>query len=277
MLRLKGIAAAVCLAVLMAPVSMAHARSIGVQPLLVDVAPGQNAAIRVRNSSDQPTTVDVAVGERIIDAMGVQTRTEADDRFIVFPPQATIAPNGSQVFRVQPIENNLKQSKSYFLTIQQVPVAFKPTGRPEGGAQLQVLFAFDVAVHVVPRGTKPQLEFVSATPAETVITQPNPQVNLADSNAPLPPPIVKKVPGVAITVKNLGSRYFYLQDYEFLISGTNAAGVKVDVPAPGIREVIEAAGVTLVPAGATREFKLPLPEGSALKDVSVRVRPRPRS
>jgi fimbrial chaperone protein len=276
MSRIKGLAAVIWLLAMPLTVTQASARSIGVQPLLVDVAPGQNAAIRVRNSADVPTTVDVTVEERSIDAAGVQGRKAADDAFVVFPPQATIAPNGSQVFRVQAIDATATTSKSYFLTVQQVPVEFKPTNRPEGGAQLQVLFAFDVAVHVVPRGAKAELAFVSARSAQSELVLANPATNLANTEAPLPPPIRKTVPAVSITIRNDGNKYLYLQDYEYLVSGDDASGSRVERPAPTVREIIDAAGVTLVLPGATREFKLPLPEGSALRNVAVRVRERPR-
>lgn len=276
MVRLAGLAVAWCLCAVIVPTTSVSARSIGVQPLLVEVTPGQNAAIRVRNSGEESTTVDVVVAERIIDGNGVQQRVPADDRFVIFPPQSTIAGDATQVFRIQPIEAGLTASKSYFITVQQVPVAYIPRPGSDGGAQIQVLFAFDVAVHVVPRGAKPVMEFISATPAQTTITLPNPEANIADASEPVQPPIRKTVPGVAISLRNTGNKFLYLQDYEFLISGTDAAGAKIELPAPGVKDVIDAAGVTLVPPAASREFTLPLAEASTLRDIAVRVRPRAR-
>ena len=50
-----------------APLSAA---SIGVQPLVVEVEPGRSTSIRVRNVSDESTSIETVVAERLIDADG---------------------------------------------------------------------------------------------------------------------------------------------------------------------------------------------------------------
>lgn len=252
---------------------VASSRSLGVQPLIVEVAPGQSAAVRVRNSSDQPMTVETSISERQIDANGVQARVEADDSFIVFPPQATIPALGTQVFRVQPLDSDLTMSKSYFMTVGQVPVEFTPTEAREVGAQLQVLFAFDVAIHVVPRGAKPKLELVSSQLGQMTLTIARTAAELASSE-PLPPSQTKTVPAAVIAIRNDGNRYLYLQDYEFALSGLLSDGTTVSFPDLTQKQIIEAAGVTLVAPNGSRTFSLPLPEGAAVTSVSVQVRER---
>lgn len=266
-------AAAFALAAPVLAAAPAHANSIGVQPLIVIVNPGQSAAVSVRNSADTSSTVETRVSERVIDATGVQVRKPADDDFIVFPPQATIKAQGTQVFRIQPLQSDLTASKSYFLTVQQVPVAFKPTERAEGGAQIQVLFAFDVAVHVVPRGAKPNMELVSIAPGETTVTTPPSPEALADLSKP-PAPTVTTVPGAVIEIHNSGNRYLYLQDYDYAISAVLEDGSTTEFPRLTEREVINAAGVTLVLPGASRTFRLPLPEGVKVRSLSVKVSER---
>ena len=66
----------------------AEASSIGVEPLFLEIAPTQSAAIRVRNTSDAAIPVEVLFFKRDVEAQGIQTRIPADDDFIIFPPQA---------------------------------------------------------------------------------------------------------------------------------------------------------------------------------------------
>src|SRR3546814_16872507 len=88
----------------------------------------------------------------------------AHDDFILFPPQGVIEANGVQVFRAQSINPAIDRSKSYYITVRQLPVDL--TMEPgSSGAQLQVVFAFDVAMHTVPRGAESNPVIASAVPA----------------------------------------------------------------------------------------------------------------
>src|SRR5690606_11070198 len=144
------------------PSQPANAESLAVEPLFIETQPGQSAAIRVRNSSSVRQTVEVSIAERVADEAGEVARVPADDDFILFPPQSVIEPNSVQVFRAQSINPTLDRSKSYYITVRQLPVdlTMDPVA---GGAQLQVVFAFDVAMHTVPRGAASNAVISSAT------------------------------------------------------------------------------------------------------------------
>ena len=252
-----------------APLSAA---SIGVQPLVVEVEPGRSTSIRVRNVSDESTSIETVVAERLIDANGVQTQKAAEDAFILLPPQGTIPAQGMQVIRVQPVVTGaMTESKSYFISVQQLPVAFKPVERTGAGAQMLVRFAFDVAVHVVPRGAKPKMALVSAEPGSMNITVPPRPEDLMRPGGP-PKPVIKTLPAAVISIRNDGNRYLYLQNYDYAISAVLADGSRKDFPKLTEREVIDAAGVTLVPPHAARKFSLPLPEGTRVRSLTVQVR-----
>jgi len=252
-----------------------QAASIGVQPLMVEVEPGQSTAIRVRNASDESTSIETVVVERKIDENGVQSQVPADDAFILLPPQGTIAPQGLQVIRVQPLgATGLKESKSYFVSVQQVPVAFKPTERTGAGAHMLVRFAFDVAVHVVPRGAKPKMELVSASPGTMMITIPPRPEEVIRPGGP-PKPVIKTMPAAVISVRNDGNRYLYLQAYDYTITAVLEDGSRKEFPKLTEREIVDAAGVTLVPPHSARKFSLPLLEGTRVRSLSVQVRERP--
>ncbi|MEP7350741.1 MAG: fimbria/pilus periplasmic chaperone [Sphingorhabdus sp.] len=244
------------------------------EPLFVEVTPGSSGAVRVRNTSDAPTTVELSVVERTVDAFGVQSKTDAEDNFILFPPQGVIAPQGIQVFRMQPIAADPEKSRSYFLTIRQLPVKLGPI--EGGGSRLQVVFAFDVAVHTTPRGSKADPQFVRAALDTTQIDKvpPADAAPLAP-DAPRPKPEFETVPAVAVTLRNDGNKYFYLHDLEYVASGIDEAGNKVAIPSWDANAIIDAAKVSLVQPGATRTFKLPLRGLPKLKSVDVRIRQRP--
>jgi fimbrial chaperone protein len=258
---------------------------LAVEPLFLEVSPGQSVAIRARNTSDKPMTVEMLVQRRHVDQAGVQTRVDADNDFILFPPQAVLPPQGTQVFRLQPLPGDDAQSRSYFATVHQLPVAL---GDVEGGgAQLQIVFAFDAAVHVVPNNAEAKPELVGAslstmmvpanaaadpasTPADAASASPAPAAGAG------PQPVRQvEVPAVAITIRNDGNKYIYLQDLEFVATGIDQAGARVELPSWDQRAIVDAAGVTLVEPGAMRDFKLPLRDVPALKGVEVEIRHRP--
>lgn len=251
----------------------ARAAALAVEPLFIELAPGASAAVRVRNTSDAPTTVELSIEERAVDEQGTQTRTDAEDSFVLFPPQGVIAPQQVQVFRIQPLKIDPTKSHSYFLTVRQLPVKLDPI--EGGGTQLQVVFAFDVAVHTVPRGARNDPVLVSAgldtTQVEKVAAPDAPPPPVG---GPRPAPVMETVPAMAVTLRNDGNKYLYLQDLDYDATGIDQAGNKIDLPDWNENAIVDAAQVALVPPGATRSFKLPLRGAPALKGIELRLRPR---
>lgn len=249
-----------------------QASSLGVEPLFLEVSPGQSAAIRVKNSSDVVSTVELLVHERLVDENGEQTRRPADDDFIVFPPLAAVPASSTQVFRIQSLLKDLAVSRSYFVTIRQVPVKLAPTTEP--GARLRVVFAFDSAVHVVPRKAKADPKVVSANIDKTIIAVKTGRYETRDFGEQVEIVEQKEVPAVAITLRNDGNKYFYLQDYEYRLSGTDAAGESIDLPNFSVAEILDTTAVVLVPPGAQRTFKLPLSEAVSAQQISFTIKRR---
>lgn len=236
----------------------ANAQSIGVEPLFLEVSPTESSALRVRNSSASTVTVEIEVAERFVDENGVQTRKPADDDFLLFPPQAIVAPSSLQVFRMQPIGASTTQSKSYFVTVRQVPVQLPDI---EGeGARLRVVFAFDSAVHVVPKGAKPEPVLVSAAPSRMEMEIPTEEFKTESNGSQTR--IMKKVevPAAEFTMRNDGNKYYYLQYLQFSGSFTDEQKGQVKLPDWTQDDILKAIRVSLVTPGSTRKFKLPLAE-----------------
>lgn len=246
--------------------------SVGVEPLLLEVAPNQAASMRMRNSSDKPVTVEVAVFERLIDENGVQTRRPADDDFLILPPQAVVPGKSLQVFRLQSVTPPESKSRSYFVSIRQVPVQLPAL--EGGGARVQLLFAFDSAVHVVPRNTKAEPVFVSAKPATKTIEVPTDEFVTDEEGERTRKFVKKEVPAVAVTVRNDGSKFFYLQNFRFTGNSADASGTTTALPDWSYDQIISAAGVTLVPPGATRTFTLPILDNRSVASVTMAMQPR---
>ncbi len=252
--------------------NFAFANSLGVEPLFLEIRPGQSAAIRVNNISDNDAPVEVYVKERLVDATGVQTRREADDAFIIFPPQTVIPPNSTQVFRLQPIDKTMTESKSYYVSIRQLPVDL---GESDGeGARVQVVFAFDAAVHVIPRKAEPKPVAVDAKLSQMTIKVPTGRYENDDEGEPREVMEDKIVPAAQLTLRNDGNRYLYLQDQEYTLNGTQQDGSSLTFDDWSVDEVLKSVSVVLLQPKSTRTFKLPLPEGTKPSNLSFKVKAR---
>ena len=240
--------------------NQAWANSLGVDPLFVEMLPGKSTAVRVTNFSDIDTPVELFINERVVDQTGQQTRKDAEDEFIIFPPQAVIKANKTQVFRLQTLQKDLNESKSYFLSVRQLPVDL---GQNEGRVKLQVVFAFDVAVHLIPRGIKarPIIENVKLTSLEIATESETGGAS-------------ETVPAVELTLRNDGNKFLYLQDQNYIATGIDADGSPLDNIEWTVEEILSAVKVVLVNPGSSRTFKLPLPEGLSPKELSINIKPR---
>jgi fimbrial chaperone protein len=250
-----------------------QANSLSVEPLFVEVTPGSAGAIRVRNTSDKPMSIELFFNERQVSETGIQNRLDAEDAFVLFPPQAVIAPQSLQVFRFQPVLTETSKSQSFYLTVRQLPVQLEPIDG--GGTRLQVVFAFDVAVHTTPRGSKADPQFVSAA-LDTMQIEKAPAADAQPlaPDAKRPKPEFETVPAIAVTLRNDGNKYMYLQDLEYVAIGLDESGKKIEIPSWDVNAIIDAAKVPLLQPGATRTFKLPLRGIPTLKSVDVRIRKR---
>jgi len=252
--------------------TLADASSIGVEPLFLEIAPNRSGALRVRNTSDAEIPVEVMVFRRTVDEDGKQTKTPADDDFILFPPQAALKPQATQVFRLQPIVDVTEISQSYYITVRQIPVPMDDLDLK--GVQLQVVFAFDAAVHIVPRKTEDKLEIINSRLTTMTVDQPTGEFEEKGNGRRIE--ITKSVtlPAVELDVRNTGSKYLYLQDHDFSAELHGTLKSENLEPKWGYNEIVDAAGVTLIEPQKNRTFKLPLPAGTKADQVSISAKKR---
>ncbi|MCE9523492.1 MAG: fimbria/pilus periplasmic chaperone, partial [Alphaproteobacteria bacterium] len=175
-------------AVTLAAAGIAHAYQVS--PMIYDMKPtGKDAStvIRVNNTNATPITVELQSEKRLFDEAGKESREPADKDFVLFPPQAVIAPGATQAIRVQYVgPQQLDKSVTYTVTVKQVPVKLPNDGK----SGVQFVFNFSTVANIVPDGAKAQIDAVSVTPDGkklklTLKNAGNKYANLALSNVDL--------------------------------------------------------------------------------------------
>jgi P pilus assembly chaperone PapD len=223
---------AICTAILIiaAPVT---ALAYQVTPMIYDMAPaGKNAAsvIRITNTQAQPITVEIQAEKRLFDEAGKESREPADEKFVLFPPQAIVQPGATQAVRVQYVgPQTLDKSETYTVTVRQVPVQLPNDGK----TGVQFVFNFSTVANIVPPGAKAQ---ISAS-TEALPLSPDGKT-------------------LRLTVRNTGSRY------------ANLSRSSVELSGGSFRTVIKeddwrkALGSSWILPGGTRVIDLPKPAKS---------------
>ena len=128
---------------------------MSVTPIQVEMTSTGGAGrsqVTVTNDSNEPLPVEVAIEKLSLEEDGDRKLTKAGDNFLVFPPQAMIAPGSSQVFRLQWVgEPMIAASESYLLSVNQVPVKM-----PAGKSAVQIVMSFGVIINVAPPQGSPE-------------------------------------------------------------------------------------------------------------------------
>ena len=223
---------AICTAILIiaAPVT---ALAYQVTPMIYDMAPaGKNAAsvIRITNTQAQPITVEIQAEKRLFDEAGKESREPADEKFVLFPPQAIVQPGATQAVRVQYVgPQTLDKSETYTVTVRQVPVQLPNDGK----TGVQFVFNFSTVANIVPPGAKAQ---ISAS-TEALPLSPDGKT-------------------LRLTVRNTGSRYANLSRSSVELSG---GSVRTVIKEDDWRKAL---GSSWILPGGTRVIDLPKPAKS---------------
>lgn len=233
------------LACFAAMVASTMASAMSVTPLSQDMsAAGKSPAqVEVHNNDAAPLPVEIIVSRMELNEAGETTAQPAGDEFLIFPPQALLAPGATQNFRIQWVgDPRIKQSQSYVFSVNQVPVRM-----PKGKSGVQVVFNFATIVNVAPASGRSTIDVVSAS------------IVRDDKGKPRP----------AVTVRNSGNIHAKLIDAAITLSG----GSWSETLRPDrLRQVM---GLGLVQPGKTRRFLLPvdLPAGVTQLSASIDYKP----
>ena len=235
-----------------------------VSPMVVEMASSgakATARVEVENSGTGLLAFETHITRLDYDKDGNQVEVPADNDFLVFPPQGTLPANGRQVIRLQWLGGaDMPASKSYYMSVNQLPIAMTPDASKPGG-EVQIVYHMKARVTVAPPNAKPQVEVVSATP---VMVQPK-----AEAGQPLP----AKIAGLTVKVRNTGTRYAMLAGARWIIDGTGTDNqpIHVELSREDLSRLI---GVGYIaPTNGTRLFDVPIGKAFAPGSVKIRFQP----
>jgi P pilus assembly chaperone PapD len=169
------LAASLCITCLIATSLAPDAHAMSVTPLAIELSSNgsQNkSTLRVHNDSAAPIPIEIKVSRLSIDEAGEPTNQPENGKFLIFPPQATIAPGSTQSFRVQWAgKPDLQQSESYMFSVNQLPVVMDA-----GKSGVQIVFNFAVLVNVSPAKSSAVIDLVSTQVVESSKNGRNPLI-----------------------------------------------------------------------------------------------------
>ena len=118
-----------CLWMMMLMAMPLPALAFRVEPMSAELAsagPQSKGEIRIENPHDHPITVELVSETRDFDANGKETRTPAEDDFLIFPPQTLVQPGKTQLIRYQYIgDPKISATKAYVINVRQLPIDLK--------------------------------------------------------------------------------------------------------------------------------------------------------
>lgn len=210
-----------------------------VSPVVIDLqTSGQRMSqiVTIENKYAKPVILEVLTQEATYTDDGVKGTGKATDDLLVFPPQAQIAPGGTQAIRIQYVgDPDLAKSKHYFVTVAQLPVKI-----PEGDSAVQLLYNFQIVTGVSMAGKRPAIAVAKAA-----------SYTGGDGK-----------PRVAITLNNDADTYGYLSNGSLRIVQKNAAGAEIFRKVMTGEQISQEIGFGLVGAGQVRTIQtgIVLPE-----------------
>jgi fimbrial chaperone protein len=214
-------------------IGMGSAYAFELTPISREFAPtGRQAtqSYQVRNPSNEVIAVEITVVHRLVDLAGQESHQDAEDDFLIYPPQMLLQPGQAQTVRVTWLGDPAPdQELAYRLVAEQLPV---PTAqatnvtRPQG--QLQVLMNYRGSLYIRPAQT---------------------QANIAVESVEA----VNNGNQLALTVSNLGTARAQLRQPRLILTGVN--GETVTLEEAQLTELAR----QVVLAGSRRRFELAWP------------------
>ena len=152
------------IAVLTMTVNTSHAQRV--EPMVFELASTgtkSTTSLRVSNNKSSPLTIEVEPTRISLDDEGNETRTLAEDDFLIYPPQSILQPGKTQVIKVKYIgDPNIDISKAYRISVKQVPVDLG-LGDTTG---VGLLLNFNTLANVIPAKAKAELSVVDIEQGE---------------------------------------------------------------------------------------------------------------
>jgi len=231
-------------------IGMAVATALAVQPaqalrftpFVVSLAPsgaGANQVFQVENETDVSAAIQITLVHREMGVDGKETLKEAEDDFIVFPPQMVLLPHEARAVRLQWAGDAKPAAElPYRIIVEQLPVRLD-TGN-EKGTQISLVVRYEGAVYITPPDAKPDIVVERVEPA----TGPDGK------------------PRLAVELWNKGTAHAILQNASLAVSAAGGGGA-VTLKADQLGGLAD----QNVLGGHRRRFLVPWPPGLAVGPV----------
>lgn len=218
------------------------AQALRFTPFVVSLAPsgaGANQVFQVENETDSAAAIQITLVHREMGVDGKETLKEAEDDFVVFPPQMVLLPREARAVRLQWVGDAKPAAElPYRIIVEQLPVRLD-TGS-EKGTQISLVVRYEGAVYITPPNAKPDILVERAEPA----TGPDGK------------------PRLAVELWNKGTAHAILQNASLTVSAA-AGGVAVTLKADQLGGLAD----QNVLGGHHRRFLVPWPPGLAVGPV----------
>jgi P pilus assembly chaperone PapD len=232
---------------LAAGIAPRHATATSVSPIQLEMTsagPSSRAQVKVTNSNQAPLALEASLKRMELDESGRQSLSEAGAEFLIFPPQAMVAPGVTQVFRVEWVgAPDLSESQSFLLSLAQIPLK-----NAKGQSTVQVIMSLGVLVNVAPFKGTPQIKLIGT------------DVEVEKSGKRRP----------AITVENPSRVHALLRDATIRLSNGSWSQTLSPV------DFGQLVGAGLVQPGKRRRFTLPIELPPSVKAVQADIDYRPK-
>jgi len=215
-------------------------------PFVAEFGPkgqGANKTFRLENDTDEPSAVQLTMVKRDMTLDGQDQLKDAEDEFVVFPPQVVLLPGEGRTVRVQWVGDPQPAAElAYRIIAEQLPVELNKDAKP--GASVKLVVRYEGAVYIVPPKAKGDASIESAEP-------------LTQQGAPTK---------LAIIVNNKGSAHQALQDLSLTVKAASGKTVTLE------GDKLEGMLSQNVLAGHRRRFLLPWPADLPVGPVTVTMR-----
>jgi fimbrial chaperone protein len=217
-------------------------------PISREFTPTGSGAVQpytVENKGEDPIAIEVTIATRALDPQGEERNTDAEDEFLIYPPQVIVPAGGRQTIRVTWLGDPAPAKElAYRLRVQQVSIGrFKPiaASKDKATGAVEILMNYRGSIYIRPKGTRPALDVKAARLERSA----------------------SKEPQLAVTLHNRGTAHAALKDYKVEVK-RQGPGAAVWL-SPGALELKNA----VILADGSRQLSFPWPHGFEPGEVTV--------
>lgn len=214
-----------------------------VEPMIFELEPlgaRSTESLRIQNPGSGPITVEVTAMKLVLDELGNETNTPADDDFLIYPPQTIVQADSTQVVKVKYVgDPTIQTSQAYRIVINQLPVDLKTSD----ASGLSILTKFLTVANVSPPKTRPDLKITD--------------IEAYQDKEWL------------LTVENTGNRFGALSDTSWEIENTADTTKKKSLNIEQVNGIISR---SLVLPNSKLRFKIPAIEGFDASTVRIKIK-----